>query len=232
MMPTAGQFQGSDEDLERGRTRFNADLAEAGLQHEKGELSDEEQQAIVKKMEALKKFFEDSHVNATYKIEVQFGRGRSNQAAFPGSLHLYRSGSVLSGGGDEIVYQCPDDRCLGVILPEHLLGPNAACPVCQKVFQREKELHDVRLFRLPYQKWADVLFKMFHRLNMDADIYLKTHVNDIRDATLKEQMRQRHGEHYLQVRKRVAVMYSLENIMRDVNGGSDLLKRLRALVVA
>jgi hypothetical protein len=67
---------------------------------------------------------------------------------------------------------------------------------------------------------------------MDADIYLKTHVADIRSASLKEQMKERRGEDYLKARRRVAVMYSLENIMKDVNAGADLLSRFRALVVA
>lgn len=227
-------FEGTEEELAAGRLNFSSDLAEAMSFHEKADLPVEEQIVLAKKQKATSKFFElNKKITATYKIEVQFGRGRSKHKPFPGSLHIYRSGSVLAGGGDEILYQCPDNTCPGIILPEHTGGAIAVCPACKRQFNRDKELHDTRLMNLPYEKWAEVIQAMFMRLGGDADVYLKTHGQDIRDASLKEQARTRMGEEYLKARTRVAVMYPLENILKDTEGNkSDLLSRFRALVVA
>jgi len=228
------QTVADDLSLAAKRAQFEADLAEAKSFHDPNvELSPEEAEVLRRKMEATKKFFEgNKKITATYKIEIQFGRGRSREKAFPGSLHIYRSGSVLAGGGDEILYQCPDNSCSGIILPEHMGGAVAVCPQCHQSWNRDKDLSDTRLFRLPYDKWAEVIHRMFWRLGGDADVYLKTHGADIRDASLREQARQRMGEDYLKARTRIAVMYPLENIMKDKHAGADLMSRFKALVVA
>lgn len=205
-----------------------------------------EREALLKKQEAMKKFFDDKIV-AKYKIEVQFGKGRSMNQHFPGSLHVYRSGSVLAGGGDEILYPCPDDKCAGYIEPEHVVpktqitfGTNpedvemfAYCPVCKRAWDKVHHLQEGRMFRLTHQNWTQVILRAFQRLGHNADIYLKSHPEDIRDKSLLEQMKQRKGEEYIKTYKsRVYVMYPLERIIKDAHAGKDLYKLFLAFVTA
>lgn len=192
----------------------------------------EEQEALRKRKEAVDKFFA-SKVVAKYKIEVQFGKGRSIHAHFPGSLHCYRSGSALAGGGDEILYPCPDNKCPGFMEPEHVTIRFAVCPKCGRRWSRVSDLQEGKLFRLTHQKWAEVILTTFQRLGHNADIYLKSHPEDIRDKALVEQMRQRRGEEYLKTYKsRVYVMYPLDRIVKDAHAGKDLYKLFLAFITA
>lgn len=196
------------------------------------ELSADEQEALQRKKEALDKFFGENR-KAKFKIELHFGKGRSSNGPFAGSLHVYRSGSVLAGGGDEILYPCPDNKCSGYMEPEHVAVEFAFCPVCHKKWHKIKDMNEGRLFKLPAQKWAKVIAKVFNNLHGDADIYLKSHPQDIRRASLLEQMRERRGDDYRGVHeKRVYVMYSIDRIMKDLHAGADLEKRLLAFVTA
>lgn len=196
------------------------------------DLPPDEQETLRKKKEALDKFFA-SEIVAKYKIEVQFGKGRSVHTHFPGSLHCYRSGSALSGGGDEILYPCPDNKCPGYIEPEHVAPQFAFCPVCQQRWDRIQDMQEGRMFRLDHSKWAEVILRAFTRLGHNADVYLKSHPEDIRDKALLEQMKQCRGEEYAKAhRQRVYVMYSLSRIIKDAHAGKDLYKLFLALVTA
>jgi hypothetical protein len=196
------------------------------------DLPKDEQEAIQKKKEALDKFFGE-YERAKYKIELHFGKGRSGKSSFAGSLHVYRSGSVLAGGGDEILYPCPGERCPGYMEPEHVTPGFAFCPVCKRKWDKIKDMNEGRLFRLTAQKWAEVVARVFDHLHRNADIYLKSHPADIRQASLVEQLRERRGDEYNKVHaQRVYVMYSLDRIMKDLHAGADLEKRLLAFVTA
>ena len=196
------------------------------------DLPPEEQEALTKKQEAVDKFFSDKIV-AKYKIEIQFGKGRSVNNHFPGSIHVYRSGSALAGGGDEVLYPCPDDKCIGYIEPEHVTPEYAVCPVCLMRWRRIEDMNEGRLYRLTHSKWAEVILKVFGKLGHNADVYLKSHPEDIRDKSLLEQMRQRKGEEYMKTYKsRVYVMYPLERIVKDAHAGKDLYKLFLAFVTA
>lgn len=236
MRPVPGVKKMTKEEFERPDVRIE-DLPPA------------EQEALRQKQEAVDRFFADKIV-AKYKIEVQFGKGRSMNRHFPGSLHVYRSGSVLAGGGDEILYPCPDDKCPGYIEPEHVIpkteikiGTNpedvemiAFCPVCRSVWDKVHHLQEGRMFRLTHQNWAAVIHRTFERLGHNADIYLKSHPEDIRDKSLLEQMKQRKGEEYLKAyKKRVYVMYPLDRIVADVHAmgtGADIYKLILAFITA
>lgn len=218
-VPLPGQTKMTKEEFEAPEVRFE-DLPPA------------EQEALRRKQAAIDKFFADKIV-AKYKIEVQFGKGRSMNRPFPGSLHAYRSGSALSGGGDEILYPCPDNKCPGYIEPEHVVPQFAFCPTCQRRWSRIQDMNEGRLFRLTHQKWAEVILREFARLGHNADVYLKSHPEDIRDKSLLEQMKQRKGEEYMKAYKeRVYVMYPLERIVKDAHAGKDLYKLFLALVTA
>jgi hypothetical protein len=196
------------------------------------DLPEEEQKILQKKKAAIDKFFADK-VSARYKIEVQFGKGRSIHKHFPGSLHCYRSGSALSGGGDEILYPCPDDKCMGYMEPEQVSIGFALCPKCGRKWGRVSDLQEGRLFRLSHQDWARVILKAFAALGHNADIYLKSHPEDIRDKALLEQLKQRKGDEYRKVYEaRVYVMYPLARIVDDSRSGRDLYKMFLSFVLA
>lgn len=198
-------------------------------------LTEVEQAAIEKKRAALTNAFgPGEELIATYKIELNFEKGRSVNKPFAGSLVVWRSGSALGGGGDEIMYPCPDDRCIGFIPPELIsaIAQKAGCPKCQKLWH-QNQLMEMRLFKLPVHSWSVVVTKYFIRLNHDADIYIKTHPIDIRSQTLKEQMRDRGGEELLAARMgRIPVIYPLDRIFKDLSAGADLEKRFRAFLEA
>ena len=81
-------------------------------------LTQEEKIAVERKRQALRDLLsEDKTLKAKYKIELHVGKDRSSRGekAFPGSLTVFTSGAALSGGGDTILYPCPDDRCPGFI---------------------------------------------------------------------------------------------------------------------
>ena len=217
--PLPGQTRMTKEQFEAPEIRFE-------------DLPPEEQEALAKKKEALDKFFADKIV-AKYKIEVQLGKGRSINNHFAGSVHVYRSGSALAGGGDEVLYPCPDDKCTGYIEPEHVTPAHAICPVCMRKWDRIEDMNEGRLYRLTHQKWAEVILRTFGKLGHNADIYLKSHPEDIRAKSLLEQMKQRMGEEYLKnYRSRVYVMYPLERIVKDAHAGKDLYKLFLSFVTA
>lgn len=222
------QFFGADEFAELEKRRSMDGYAAPTL-------SDVEKAAIERKRAALEQAFGPTdELVATYKIELNFEKGRSIHKPFAGSLVVWRSGSALSGGGDEIMYPCPNDNCSGFIPPELIssMAQKAGCPKCQELWP-QVSLMEMRLFRLPVQHWATVVVRYFIRLNSDADIYIKTHLLDIRSQTLKEQMKDRGGTELLAARQeRIPVIYPLDRIFRDLANGADLEKRFRTFLEA
>ncbi len=198
------------------------------------DLTPEELAIIERKRQAMAEMFKIERVVAAHKIEVNFGKDRSTDGHFPGSLIVFRSGSAFDGGGDEPLFPCPDDKCPGFI-PPNLVSSMlqiAVCPKCRRQWKQD-QLYEMRLFRLTAQHWAKVLARYFIRLGSDADIYMKTHPIDIRGRTRNELDRYKGGETVNAARaKRVRVIYSLHSIYKDLSNGADLEGRLRAFLVA
>lgn len=186
-------------------------------------LTPEELSVIEQKKEALRKIFNVDQVKAKYKIELNFGKDRSDSGHFPGSLIVLRSGSALGGGGDESMFFCPDNNCPGFI-PPNLVSSMlrlAVCPRCERQWHQGL-LADMQLFRLTHQNWATVITRFFLRLDSNADIYLKTHPIDLRTQTMKEQLKDMGGMQMRAARsKRVRVIYSLPRILKDMVNGAD-----------
>lgn len=198
------------------------------------DLSDEERGIIDRKRAALEKLLDYDEIFATYKLEMTFGSERRTNSHFPGSITIWLSGSALGGGGDEIVYTCPDDKCPGIILPDLIStsARKAGCPKCQKIW-RQDQLSDMRLFRLNHQQWATVIARYFIRLNHDADLYYKANPLDIINPTLQEQVNFKGGELMNKaIMSRVPVMYPLANLYKDLSAGADLEKRILAFITA
>jgi hypothetical protein len=203
---------------------------EEGAKQQK--MDQEEVLALQRRMEALDKFFAD-RVVARYKIEVQFGKGRSTWQHFAGALSLFLSGTKLNGGGDEKLYMCPGQGCKGVIFPNERLGASVVCRTCEMVWP-EAELIGEKLFRLAPPDWAHVILEHFIRLEHNADIYLKFHRTDIRHQTMMEQARKTgRGEILNQARRNRGLhIYPLKNIIKDTKHGADLYKRILTFIKA
>lgn len=198
---------------------------------EKGaeELNPAEIAAVQAQKEALDKFFA-KRIIAGYKIEVEFGEGRSTWKHFPGVVSLYLSGTKLHGGGDEKLYTCPRDDCKGIIFPGERLGASVHCRKCQMMWP-ETEIVGERLYRLSPNDWATVIHRYFVQLEHNADIYLKYHPTDIRYQTAMELARNRGGEAVNKARNNRGLhIYPLKRIIQDTSNGADLYKRILAFI--
>jgi hypothetical protein len=211
-------------------------------------MSGEELEALERQVKAMDKLLEEE-VRATYKLEVQFGKNRTSRGSpFAGVMSGWLSGSKFHGGGDEKIFECADPACSAWILPHQITQRTVVrkeggkeieefmslsyCGECAKIWRSEQTIGE-RLFKLTEQDWAFAILKMFRRLSMDADIYLKYHPTDIRYVTMMEMARNRGGEELAKAKKNRGLhIYPLKNIIKDTKHGSDLYGRIRAFINA
>ncbi len=203
-------------------------------------LTAEEAEDVEKRLKALSLVLDaEDEYQATFKIEVVFDKRKTNRGAFPGSVVLFRVGSGLAGEGDEVLYPCPSrdltgQPCAGIIEPtaiSAMLGL-AICPKCQQKWKRD-ELKEVTAYYLPPEKWAHVIAREFFRLSCDADISMKIAERDLRQGSRMELAAQRGGEALYQARSsRRTITYRLVDIIKDVNAGAEVEKRIRAYITA
>jgi hypothetical protein len=198
------------------------------------ELSPEEQRAIVEKAQALRELLGQKDL-AKYKIEVLFDRRKTTRGSFPGAMTVWRSGSVLGGGGDEILYPCPDTACQGYIGAEHIapMSRTAFCMTCHRIWN-QGDLTEIRFFRLDPAKWAYVIAREFIRAECRADVYMKTAGSEsLRQRTEVAQHSAGAGEQLFAARDaRQPVMYSLKDIIKDASAGASIEARMRALITS
>lgn len=202
---------------------------------------DEKTVQIVKdKLKALNKLRADE-VSARYKIEIMFGVNHTVTGLAYGVLTLWENGSKLGGGGDSSIYVCPGkskrrNECEGLISDRSMGLSKVLCPSCYTLWSRDDMISD-QFYRLPLQRWADVVLYWFVKTGMDADIKLKYSYKyknlDIRGATAEEKEKHLRGELLNKVRdgnRRVARLYPLKNIIADTSAGADLYTRFLAFV--
>lgn len=201
------------------------------------ELTEEEKHALEKKKEAFDKLLANEQ-KAKYKLEVMFRHTRRLHGLVDGMLSIWESGTRLNGEGDTKAYFCPGKE-KGVNDCEALIPDNTAfgsgrlaCPACGKVWKSE-EVYGEIFFKIPNERWADVLVKFYARLGHNADIYLKYPKYDVRKIAAAEQAKELRGEQYNKLRgEKVLYIYPLKNIIKDTSNGSDLYKRFYALLTA
>jgi len=188
-------------------------------------------ETIGKRAAAMKSLVsQDTEVLAKHKIEVHFEKGRTTKDAFAGVLVVFQTG-VLSGGGDEILYPCPDDSCFGYIAFDNRTQTGeTVCPKCNKVWM-ENQLSEIRGYKRDINGWAEVIAKTFRALDNHADIFLKTHFGDLRKAAIKETLRERRGDDLYDARKRIVLRYALTAILKDTVSSS-LESRIKGLLRA
>lgn len=194
-------------------------------------LSEDEQKEIRERMRAVGELLRQAPT-ARYKIEVQFGKGRSTWKPFPGVISIFLSGNKLHGGGDEKIYLCPRKGCGNVIHPTDRIGAKALCRACDQMWNVEQLTGELYFFLTP-PKWAAVIHRMFVKLEHNADIYCKYHPTDIRLQTAMEMARARGGEEVDKARRRRGLhIYPLKNIIKDTGNGAQLYDRFLAFINA
>lgn len=222
----------------RGATPLSAELLEApDIQ-----LSPEEAQAVEERKEALDKLLEQEQI-AKYKLEVMFSHRHTGRAPTPGLVTWWESGNKLHGGGDSKLYLCDnsvaDPRLEGrgckKFIPDSANGLRfIVCPHCHVLWKPEHLVGEV-FYRLPLEKWADVLLDWYVRLEMRADIYLKYGRKSIKQAQEIEAERGLQGDLLNKARsieQRSMYIYPLRNIIRDTSAGADLRGRILSFLRA
>lgn len=197
-------------------------------------LSEEEKLAVLEKQDTLDKLLTQEGL-AKYKIEILFGKGFAPSKPSPGAVSFWESGSKFHGGGDTILHMCPGkgkqmNDCEAFIPdPSHGYG-FLVCPGCHTTWKGEDVWGQI-LARLTAQGWAELVLKYFMKLEMKADIVIKYHPDDLRNAAMLEQEKQRLGQDLNRVRtRRIAKIYPLRNIIRDTSAGAELLNRFLAFI--
>jgi hypothetical protein len=206
--------------------------AEARFSISTTDLSADEQHAVKEKMKAIDELFGGKQLTAKFKVEVQFGKGRSIWKPFPGVISVFLSGSRMHGGGDDKLYLCPRLDCGEIIYPHERVGSKLMCKTCGKMWKQDDVVGELLYFLAP-PKWATVIHRMFVKLDHHADIYVKYHPTDIRYQTQMEMARARGGEHINKARAaRGLHIYPLKNIIKDTSNGAQLYDRILAFIKA
>jgi len=204
-----------------------------------GGMSSGEQRAVIDRMKELDKLLALKTRPAKYKLEVLFNNERSAHKAFGGLVTWWESGSKLHGGGDSKMYMCPGKELAGngceALITSSVTGLNfLLCNACGGLWKGE-QVHGEVYYRLPMQRWAEVILRWFTWLGMDVDIRLKYSKDDIRTVAMKEQERQLGGELLRKARssnRRTGGIYTLERIIKDTSAGADLYGRILAFLKA
>jgi hypothetical protein len=152
-------------------------------------LTEEEEHTLKSRMKAMDDLLAQQGV-AKYKIEVMFQRRRSMVAPIYGLMSFWESGAKFHGGGDTKMYMCASkDRKLSdceTFIPDSSNGYGfLVCPNCKKVWKGEDVSGEIGA-RLSVEGWATLLLKYFHRMQANADIYLKYPKFDIRQLAKME----------------------------------------------
>ncbi len=210
------------------------------------EMSAELKATLEKKMKALDLILAEKG-KAKYKLELVFGKDRSATKPSVGLLSFFESGRKMHGGGDAKVYMCPGFRKTSwdrmnqrwsetpkgsgpcdAFIPDSSHGfEHLFCQKC-KILWDEREVVGELIWKLPMQKWAEILTQYYVRLECNADVYLKYSREDIRTKALMEQAKQKGGELLDKMRAgrlRASSMYPLRNIIKDTGAGADLTKQ-------
>jgi hypothetical protein len=209
-------------------------------------LSEEEAAAVEARKSELDKLLEREQL-AKYKLEVMFSHRHTMRAPTPGTVTWWESGTKLHGGGDAKLYLCdnsvPRDYngrnlegagCRQFI-PESAHGlSRIVCPNCMRMWAPEHLVGEI-FYRLPIEKWADVLLDWYQRLEMRADIRIKYARMSIKGAQEREAEKKLQGDLLNKARsfeQRSVYIYPLKNIIKDTSAGADLRGRILAFLKA
>lgn len=203
------------------------------------ELTGRELEALDKRLTALSKVLRDEPIQAKYKVELAFGKARSNRSPTPGMLSFWENGSKLHGGGDAKLYLCPGRR-LGKNDCESIMPDSAnsegtiVCSACGTVWPGDQVIGEL-LFNLPMRKWADVLTRFYYKLGQSVDFYLKYAPDDIRSVALNQAKKQTWRGTQALDRSRATrgkLIYRLSRLITDTANGATPESRLYMFLTA
>lgn len=181
---------------------------------------------------------------APFKIEVHFGSKRNRERAV-GAIQGWESGKEFHGGGDRMMFICGYKDCGKYFPSTVVLGPVAICPHCKRQQYADKTdrknemlrgepdcpvMVQMEIFSSDYSTIASMIEKRWLELSHreppnGADIYLKYHPKDIKQAELTRLF------HVNDVRRsRVPVIYPYANILKDTSAGQTLHSAILGLL--
>jgi len=181
---------------------------------------------------------------ARYKIQINFGTGRTLRGPNTGVMTFWMNGSRLHGGGDELVHICkevdhgseqeefvvgkPRDGagCGSIIEPSFVRAGVAFCSNCQRMIAAHRLTQQI-YFRSASRDIAAELVKRFRQFHNSSDIVLKYAEDDIRYMTVVrllgvDQARKSRG----------MLVYPLAKIIRDTSTGASLENRFFAMLTS
>src|SRR5258708_6811839 len=126
-----------------------------------------------------------TEIRAKYKIELTFGPKRTVTGPNRVGIQLWESGKKFHGGGDDLMFFCKDNRagqdtgCWSPISSDHIKNGIAFCQKCNMAINAD-HLTNMSIGYVSSKFLSEELAKLFHRLNANADIYIKYHKTDVR----------------------------------------------------
>lgn len=200
-----------------------------------------EKEAAIFAVEAarLKNLLGDPKIVAKYKIEIIFGKVRTNRGLTPGAITFWANGTKFHGGGDDKLYLCPGRRlkksdCEAVLQASYNSAIGITCPACGETWPNEAVIGEIFL-NLDMRRWAQALYNYFCRFECDCDLYLKHAATDVRSISIAQSQQQTWaGSKRLERARetRARVIYPLRNIIKDTTAGADPLRRFFDFITA
>jgi hypothetical protein len=172
---------------------------------------------------------------AKFKIELMFTSQFSIIKPVQGVMSFFESGSQLHGGGDTIIHFCPGKMLKRSDCEHYIPDPShgygfLVCPKCNTLWQG-KDVYGQVFARLTAQKWAELICTYYHRLDMNCDVVIKYHREDIRNATRSRHIVDSLGS-VRSAQKRLKRIYTLKSLIKDLSSGASLYDRILAFVRA
>lgn len=192
---------------------------------------------LEKKVNELVARMDPRETRALFKLEVFFKGGPRKNVPLRGVVSFFTNGGYLHGGGDAVVYLCPQvnddgEPCAAPIDTQFITPKQAVCTKCRRV-SKAIDLVGQLVIETSVQRWAKLFVKFFHLLECNADISISLERESLHKATETELGRHAGGDAYAKVvAKRECITYPLAHIIKDTAGGAGLEERFRAFLEA
>lgn len=215
----------------RGTTTLDKDVYDMA---EDVDLSDDP------KLEAtLRAMFETGEFHAKYRIQVMFNEERSEFRPYRGFIVMWYHNRNDDGDGDRSLYLCPrkievngvPKPCNAPIPPELISTKTglAVCPRCRGASNPEALIGQI-FARLPTQRWATLITRIFGVLECHADIEIDYLEQDIRAATANINEKGQRDALRTARAARKQVTYLLRRLVQDTSNGAGVESAIHAFL--